>query len=469
MSEVKNILLVGMPEKQLGLLEKVLVAPEYRMTSCQEVVQAIRLLPEVENGLVIVHAHLPGVACDYYIQQIHAARPGLAVVVMAPDACMEHAIKVVAAGAADYLVYPVEPLTLTSKLSQLLVASDKDGLIAQAPATRQAVQLAHRVAATSATILITGESGTGKEVFAQYVHRCSDRADKPFVAVNCAAIPETMLESILFGHEKGAFTGASGRHAGKFEQANGGTLFLDEVAEMPLEQQAKLLRVLQEKEVERLGGSSPVALNVRVISATNRDLAERVSAGYFREDLFYRLNVFPMHLEPLRNRREDVVPLARRIAQKLSVSSGQPAIQISPKAERALQQYNWPGNIRELENVMQRACVLKRGWVITPEDLMLPTTANSGCDAGEDLSEQTVSENVISAGSAFERNQFPGSARKQMEWQHLVEVLQRNQGQRNRTAEELGMTTRMLRYKLAQLRDAGINVDTLINPSVLAS
>ena len=206
-----------------------------------------------------------------------------------------------------------------------------------------------------------------------------------------------------------------------------------------------------------------------MISATNRDLVERVGAGYFREDLFYRLNVFPMHLEPLRKRREDVVPLARRIAQKLSVNSGQPAIQISPKAERTLQQYDWPGNIRELENVMQRACVMKRGWVITPEDLMLPQLAENSGDAGQELVEQTAPDNVISSGSAFEKNSFPGSARKQREWQHLVEVLQRNRGQRNRTAEELGMTTRMLRYKLAQLRDAGIDVDALINPSALAS
>ena len=468
MCEVKDILLVGMPQEVMELLEETLAAPEYKLSSTHDLIAALHMLPQGYNGLVVVHAHLQGVACDYYVRQIHASRPGLAVVVMAPDASMDHAVKMVAAGAADYLVYPIEPEVLSNKLNQLLVNPDNDGLIARAPATRQAAQLAHRVANTGATVLITGESGTGKEVFAQYIHCCSERADQPFVAVNCAAIPETMLESILFGHEKGAFTGANQRHPGKFEQANGGTLFLDEVAEMPLEQQAKLLRVLQEKEVERLGSSAPIALDVRVISATNRDLAERVSSGHFREDLYYRLNVLPLHLEPLRHRREDIVPLARRIAGKMSSGCGQPAICISPQAEHVLQQYDWPGNIRELENVMQRACVMKRGWVIMPDDLMLPVNVQS--EVCSIQSKQIAEhEKVVNISAAFENARFPGSARKQREWQHLLEVLHRNQGQRNRTAEELGVTTRMLRYKLAQLRDAGIDVDALINPAVLAS
>ncbi len=470
MCDPKNILLVGMPQEQLSLMEELLVAPEYRVTGSDNLMQAMDLLPPIHNGLVIVHAHLSGMGCDAFVRQIHAVRPGLAVLVMAPDSCMEHAMLMMAAGVSDYLVYPVEPELLKTKLNQLLIVSENRGLIANAPKTRQAVQLAQRVAGTSATILITGESGSGKEVFARYVHRCSDRANAPFVAVNCAAIPETMLESILFGHEKGAFTGATTRSPGKFEQANGGTLFLDEVAEMPLEQQAKLLRVLQEKEVERLGGTSPVAVDVRVISATNRHLEDRVRSGHFREDLFYRLNVFPIHLEPLRHRREDIIPLARRLIEKLSKNSGQPPVSISPQAERILKQYDWPGNIRELENVIQRACVLKRGWVILPEDLMLPEVVmEQGALMTDNITDDiTGKAHVSNTGNQFQPTQFPGAARKQREWQHLIEVLQRNQGQRNRTAEELGMTTRMLRYKLAQLREAGIDVDSLIHPVAAA-
>ncbi|KEQ16028.1 hypothetical protein GZ77_06060 [Endozoicomonas montiporae] len=409
------------------------------------------------------------------LNQFMKRLPGVAVIVISPVADRQQAVELISAGAADYLVSPVDPEVLASKINQLRSIAGADGFIAHSPSTHHTAQLARRAAVTNAAILVGGESGTGKEVLARFVHGSSHRTAGPFVAVNCAAIPESMLESILFGHEKGAFTGAVSRHAGKFEQASGGTLFLDEVAEMPLEQQAKLLRVLQEKEVERLGGTEPVKVDIRVISATNRDLAECVKEGRFREDLYYRLNVFPLHLQPLRERVEDILPLAQFFLHRSSGQTGQPAPELSPEAVSALQTYHWPGNIRELENVIQRACVLKRSWVVLPEDLMLPGQSV--------VSRKTDVANVVGisdwqSGDQSENSSdpdrvvlesYPGPARKHQEWRHVLEVLKRHGGHRSRSAEELGMTTRMLRYKLAQLRESGIDVDSIIAGSVMAS
>ena len=218
--------------------------------------------------------------------------------------------------------------------------------------------MAQRVAATVATVMITGESGTGKEVVARFIHRSSPRAGGPFVAINCAAIPENLLEATLFGHEKGAFTGAQQSQSGKFEQAQGGTLLLDEVSEMPLALQAKLLRVLQEKEVERVGGRKAIALDVRVLATSNRDLVAEVKRGGFREDLYYRLNVFPLEMPALRERPADIVPLAQQFLGRFAAGFGRAGISLSAGAARQLTQYDWPGNIRELENVIQRALIL---------------------------------------------------------------------------------------------------------------
>src|SRR5688572_4714519 len=256
-------------------------------------------------------------------------------------------------------------------------------LVACAPGSRRLADLARRVAASECTVLIVGESGTGKEVLARFVHRHSNRANKPFVAVNCAAIPETMLEAMLFGYEKGAFTGALATHAGKFEQAQGGTLLLDEVTEMPLNLQAKLLRVLQEREVERLGGRTTVSLDVRVLATTNRRLREEVSAGRFREDLYYRLNVFPLAIPPLSLRRDDVLPLAMQLlAARVRPGARVPAL--SADAAHLLLTYNWPGNVRELDNLLQRALILVNGPVIGPEHIqfeLLSDTCMAACSA----------------------------------------------------------------------------------------
>src|SRR4051812_1897021 len=249
-----------------------------------------------------------------------------------------------------------------------LVSQDSVDFVACALPSRRLATLARRVAASDCTVLIAGESGTGKEVLARFIHRSSPRANQPFIAVNCAAIPENMLEAILFGHERGAFTGAHAGHAGKFEQAQRGTLLLDEVTEMPLGLQAKLLRVLQEREVERIGGRAPLPLDVRVLATTNRNLRAEVAAGRFREDLYYRLNVFPLSTSPLRERRDDVLPLAMHVLNARS-RPGERIPALSAEAAHILLTHAWPGNVRELDNVMQRALILANGPVIQAENI----------------------------------------------------------------------------------------------------
>ncbi len=315
--------------------------------------------------------------------------------------------------------------------------------VACAASSQRLLELARRVALTDCTVLIWGESGTGKEVLARYIHRRSQRAGGPFVGVNCAAIPENMLEAMLFGYERGSFTGAHAAHAGKFEQAQGGTLLLDEVTEMPLGLQAKLLRVLQEREVERLGARETISLDVRVIATTNRRLREEVAAGRFREDLYYRLNVFPLAIAPLRLRRDDVLPLAMQLLTAHCRPGGQiPAL--SAAAAHRLLTYGWPGNVRELDNLLQRALILLNGSVIDAEHIQFEL-AN---EVGEPV-ELPVDEGTLGslAGSLI-----------QAERDLILDALRSGQGNRREAAERLGISPRTLRYKLARLREAGVEV-----------
>jgi two-component system response regulator FlrC len=352
-----------------------------------------------------------------------------------------------------------------------------EDMIAFADVSRRLSDLARRVAASDCTVLIAGESGTGKEVLARFIHRNSPRAARAFVAVNCAAIPENMLEAMLFGYEKGAFTGAHASHAGKFEQAQGGTLLLDEITEMPLSLQAKLLRVLQEREVERLGGRMPVALDVRVLATTNRNLRGEVGAGRFREDLYYRLNVFPLSTSPLRERRDDVLPLAMRLLTS-RCRPGERIPALSADAAQVLLTYRWPGNVRELDNVMQRALILANGPVIQPAHIQL-----EGDDGAAGLWALDSGQKELSASAAdalLNTQEKPSSlARAQSltkreprgtepsglsdslsatERDLILEALKLDEGNRQLAAKRLGISPRTLRYKLAKLRDAGVEV-----------
>jgi two-component system response regulator FlrC len=301
------------------------------------------------------------------------------------------------------------------------------------------VALARRVAGTDCTVLIVGESGTGKEVLARLIHRASPRANRNFVAVNCAAIPENMLEAMLFGYERGSFTGAHAAHAGKFEQAQGGTLLLDEITEMPLALQAKLLRVLQERECERIGGSAPFPLDVRVIATTNRMLRAEVTAGRFREDLYYRLNVFPLALSPLRERRDDILPLATHLLQ-IRARPGKRIPALSADSAHLLLTYTWPGNVRELDNLLQRALVLVEGSVIEAEHILFenpPAQLDAAAGSGAPALQQTM---------------------QRAERDVILEALRAAHGSRREVAEKLGISPRTLRYKLARIRSAGIDV-----------
>jgi two-component system response regulator FlrC len=317
-------------------------------------------------------------------------------------------------------------------------------LIATADVSRRLADLARRVAASDCTVLIAGESGTGKEVLARFIHRNSPRADRAFVAVNCAAIPENMLEAILFGYERGAFTGAHAAHPGKFEQAQGGTLLLDEVTEMPLGLQAKLLRVLQEREVERLGGRTPVALDVRVLATTNRNLRAEVAAGRFREDLYYRLNVFPLTTAPLRERRDDVLPLAMHVLNA-RCRPGERIPALSAEAAHILLTHAWPGNVRELDNVMQRALILANGPVIQAENIHIEGASEAAPGAAPSTTQSAPSGALSESVSAAERDL-------------ILEALRTDNGNRQAMAKRLGISPRTLRYKLAKLREAGVEV-----------
>jgi two-component system response regulator FlrC len=366
---------------------------------------------------------------------------------------------------------PASDETISGKHPESRVVPDED-MVAVAEISRRLADLARRVAASDCTVLIAGESGTGKEVLARFIHRHSPRADGPFVAVNCAAIPESMLEAMLFGYERGSFTGAQTSHAGKFEQAQGGTLLLDEITEMPLGLQAKLLRVLQEREVERLGGRGPVALDVRVLATTNRNLRNEVAAGRFREDLYYRLNVFPLSTVPLRERRDDVLPLAMRLLT-LRCRPGARIPALSADAAQVLLTYTWPGNVRELDNVMQRALILANGPVIEAEHIQVegaaglwaPGSGRNPHATARDLDERSVDALLTaSASAASSKAQRPepsalADSLSARERDLILEALKSDNGNRQLAAKRLGISPRTLRYKLARLREAGVQID----------
>lgn len=308
------------------------------------------------------------------------------------------------------------------------------GPVAQSAAMSRVLGYARKVAKADISVFIAGESGTGKEVVAQFLHAESSRSSGPFVAMNCAAVPEAMLEATLFGHEKGAFTGATEKRIGKFELAQKGTLLLDEITEMPISLQAKLLRVLQEREIERLGSSRVIPVDVRILATTNRDLRTAVSEGYLREDLYYRLSVFPLEIPPLRERLEDVLPLAEHCITKF----GSPEVRLSAQARARLMSYSWPGNVRELENCIQRALVLCEDNVIT-EDLI-------------EVHDMGRCQALADHGSNLQ------AALKSNEDALLLDALNRNQGVRKATAVELGISERTLRHKLKQMRDKGVTI-----------
>lgn len=407
-------------------------------------VAAIKIIEQTPITLVIASDRLPDASTLEFIRQISRQNPAPSLVIASPDACVEDAVAAIRAGANDFISGNVTIERLITLL-KLQPSNNPDGAdpIAESPASQALLTMARQVASTDTTVLVTGNSGTGKEILAQYIHRHSPRHAQSFIAINCAAIPEALLESELFGYAKGAFTGAYTSRPGKFELANEGTLFLDEIGEIAMPLQAKLLRVLQEREVERVGSHQTIRLNIRIIAATNQDLTQRVNDGHFREDLFYRLNVFPLHCQPLQERPEDILPLALHFLN----STGR-GLQLSPEAKTALINHDWPGNARELENVIQRALVLTTGNIIFPAELMLHQTT-----ATHEKSALPLRSNKLQT-----RN-------RTLEQEHIINTLRLCQGHRTRTAKTLGVTTRTLRNKLAYIRSQGLDIDALIAES----
>ncbi|WP_395603912.1 sigma-54-dependent response regulator transcription factor FleR [Pseudomonas sp. B21128] len=421
--------------------------------------EALTAVAREAFSLVISDVNMPGMDGHQLLSLLRVRQPQLPVLLMTAHGAVERAVDAMRQGAADYLVKPFEPKALLDLVSRHALgsvgATDVEGPIAVEPASAQLLELSARVARSDSTVLISGESGTGKEVLARYIHQQSHRAAQPFIAINCAAIPDNMLEATLFGHEKGSFTGAIAAQPGKFEQADGGTILLDEISEMPLGLQAKLLRVLQEREVERVGGRKPITLDIRVVATTNRDLAAEVAAGRFREDLFYRLSVFPLAWRPLRERTADILPLAERLLTKHVNKMKHAAAKLSPEAQACLTAYPWPGNVRELDNAIQRALILQQGGVIQPQDFCLAGPVMFAALPVSVPTPAIIREVEIEADSAGAL----GDDLRRREFQMIIDTLRSERGRRKEAAEKLGISPRTLRYKLAQMRDAGMDVE----------
>ena len=415
--------------------------------------EAVKIIAQSSLDIILSDINMPEMDGLELLAHVKKNQPWLPIILMTAYGDVGQAVKAMQLGANDYLMKPFEVqelLSLINKYQPTIVAEIDDAPIAESAVSKRLFQIAEKVAVTDSTVLISGESGTGKEVLARYIHQNSLRSGEPFVAINCAAIPENMLEAMLFGYEKGAFTGAYAATPGKFEQANGGTLLLDEITEMDISLQAKLLRVLQEQQVERLGGKKTIDLDVRIIATTNRELADYVAEGNFREDLYYRLSVFPLNWSPLRERIEDIEPLTQLLLQKHAEKMKKPVPVLALDAQKKLLTHPWPGNVRELDNTVQRALIMQQGNQITAEDLVLTPVPKNRQFEMPKVTENTSFD--LSAENAL------GSDLKQREIELIIQALN-EEPSRKEAAERLGISPRTLRYKVAKLREEGVDIE----------
>ncbi len=427
MDKEKKILIVDDDPQIRIALSEALCRLGYKADTASEGLEAIKRLSTQEYALVISDMKMPGMDGLSFLKEARA-RWNIPVLIITGFGTVENAVETMKEGATDYLMKPFSFDALGKAVESIIAKLQYErDIITETPEMKRLISLAANVASSDITVLITGESGTGKELLARYIHRVSRRNNGPFIAVNCAAIPDNLLESELFGHEKGAFTGAIDRKLGKFELASGGTILLDEIGEMSLNLQAKLLRVLQEKEVDRIGGKKPISINARVIATTNRDLQKECNEGRFREDLFYRLNVFPIRIPPLRERRDDIPILARHFLKKYLALSGKDLEGLTEEALKILKNHPWRGNVRELENVIQRATVISSGKLIKPEDLMFDTT---------------------------NKPHEPGMIRE-MEKDLILKTLNDVKGNKTKAARILGISVRTIRNKLNEYKQLG--------------
>lgn len=441
-----RVLIVEDEDKLRRVLELHLLSEGYEVVSAGAAEDALRRTEDV--SLVLTDLRLPGID-GLELMEALRQNTDAPVIVMTAFSSVETAVEAMKRGAADFLPKPfsldhmsavvgkaLEMRSLRQENLQLKVELGKklsfDNIVGQGPKMREILGAVARVAPARTTVLLCGESGVGKDLIARAIHHHSPRASKPFVKINCTAIPESLMESELFGYEKGAFTGATASRPGKFEQAEGGTVFLDEIGDVPLAIQVKLLRVLQERELERLGSNKTVKIDVRVIAATNVDLRRAIEDGEFREDLYYRLNVFPLTIPSLRDRREDIPALAAHFLNRLATQDGRPVPGLSAAARDALMAYHWPGNVRELENVLERSMLLANGTVLQADDIRF---------------------DVVPQRAAAPANGFlpEGVTLEQHEQDIIREALRRAGGNKSQAARALGMTRNAFRYRISQM------------------
>jgi len=441
-----------------------LALADFNVLQAQSGEEALPLLQQHNVDMLVSDVNMPGIDGHELLKRVRTEYPFLPVLLITAYGSIINSVSAMREGAIDYLVKPFKPEVLINTLKKYINASlptAQSSAVAVEVSSQQLLKLAHKVALSDATVLISGESGTGKEVLARYIHNNSDRQDQSFIAVNCAAIPDNMLEATLFGHEKGAFTGAYTSNPGKFEQAEGGTILLDEISEMDIGLQAKILRVLQEREVERVGGRKIIHLNVRIIATTNQDLKDCVINGTFREDLYYRLSVFPLQWLPLRERKKDILPIANRLLNSYVKKMNKGPVIFGENAEQVLQAYSWPGNVRELDNVIQRALIIQEGNTITASNFCLQTPVSEPQNQLEKLPEQKQ-DSEQNQSIKLDEYGVLGNDLKQREFEIIINTLKNEGGSRKQTAEKLGISPRTLRYKIARIKDAGVNLDSML-------
>lgn len=444
-----RLLIVGTLHGQLSTATKMAMNKGAKVTHTETIDQALETL-RMGRGADLL---LVDVSCDIgdLIARLQLEHICLPVVACGVETDARAAVAAIRAGAKEYIPLPPDAELIAAVLAA--VTDESHALIFQDPKMADVIRLADQVAASEASILITGESGTGKEIMARHVHRKSRRQDRPFISVNCAAIPENLLESELFGHEKGAFTGALARRIGKFEEADGGTLLLDEISEMDVRLQSKLLRAIQEREIDRVGGKAPVKVNIRIIATSNRDLQAEARAGRFREDLFYRLNVVNLKLPPLRERPADILALADHFAARYARANGVDNRPISADARLYLTRHHWTGNVRELENTMHRAVLLTTGHEIGIDAIRLPDGSSYQSPAMQD----GVVRQATAAADMVTRT-FVGKTVAEVEQDLIISTLDHCLGNRTHAANILGISIRTLRNKLKEYTDNGVAV-----------
>ncbi len=465
---IHKILVADDDELLRTFLKNALSRKNFEVQLAKNGQEALQLLQNQDFDLLITDLKMPELNGLELLKSAKQADPDLMVIMVTAHGSVENAVEAIKAGAFNYLIKPfsLDALETLIEKAQDLQKMLKENLffreenqkssqlLTYSPYLAQKAKDLEKIAKSEASVLITGESGTGKEVIASCLHALSKRSNKPFIKVNCAAIPESLIEAEFFGHEKGAFTGAEQKRIGRFELADGGTLLLDEISEIPLALQAKLLRVLQEMEFERIGSSKPLRIDVRIIATSNRDLKAAINKKLFREDLFFRLNVVPFHLPPLKERRKDILPLARYFLQKFSHKYNKKHKIFLPDSEEKLLNYPWPGNIRELSNILERTVVLDRKEQISPQDLFLDIAQEHKTHKKNSLADiLEKAEKPIIKSEMENKEQIENSEKKyqtiaEMEKKLILRTLQEQNYAKNKTAKILGISERTLRYKL---------------------